>query len=437
MPHRTAGPPRDAFYAFGEHVNPGLARFLTVTDRDLRFVRGAGSVLETAAGERYDDWIAGFGALPFGHAPEGFAELIAEHLASGAPNLYSEHLNPFAGALARDLSEASGLDTAYLGNSGSEAVEAALKLALRVTGRPRIAYAAGGYHGTTCGALACMAEGVYREGFEPLLVDHAAVPWDDLDALEETLAGGEVGAFLAEPVQVEAGLRFASRDYLRGARELCDRHGALLILDEVQTGLGRTGALFAFQDLEVRPDVVCLAKALGAGLVPISATLAGPGLWAKAYGSMRTCEVHESTMGGNALACVVAREALRRLRDPDLLAGVRARGAQLFGALEVVASSSSLVREVRWRGLLGGVALREPENPWLSWEAFDLGELSGEPLSGPLLVDRLGRRGILGQVCGHDWSVLRVAPPLNVDAASCKRFVKAVASGIEFLEEQQ
>lgn len=427
------------FKAFGAHVNPGLARFLTITDRDLRFVRGEGLTLWDAGGERHEDWIGGFGALPFGHSPPGFAELIADHLQSQAPNLYSEHLNPFAGALARDLVAAAGaeLETAYLCNSGSEAVEAAIKLAVRVTGRGRIVYAKGGYHGTTCGALSCMAEGMYREGFEPLLADHTPVSFGDLQALEAALAGGEAAAFLLEPIQVEAGLRFADPDYLSSARELCDRHGALLILDEVQTGLGRTGAAFAFQDLGVRPDVVCLAKALGAGLVPIGATLVGAGLWAKAYGSIRTCEVHESTMGGNGLACVVAREALRRLIEPEFLASVRARGEALFSALEAEVGASPLVESVRGRGLLGGVALREPDHPWLSWDAFDLEELSGEPLSGPLLVDRLGRRGILGQVCGHDWSVLRVAPPLIVDEESCARFVSAVGAGVRFLEERQ
>lgn len=422
--------------AYTRHVNPGLGSFLGATGRDLRLVHAQGCIVEDEQGRRYEDWVAGFGSLNLGHNPPSLKQVLREHLQTDVPNLYAENLNPFAGQLAAALTEAvgPGFETCFFCNSGSEAVEAAIKTALLATGRPRIAYASGGYHGTTLGALACMARGPYRAGLEETLAAFVEVPFGDLPALEDALARRDVAGFLVEPVQVEAGVRIAEEAYLQGAREACHRSGALLLLDEVQTGLGRTGALFAFQAANAPPDVLILAKSLGGGVVPIGATVMARGLWARAYGGYERCEIHNSTFGGNALCCRVALEALARLSDPALLAGVRRQAADLFGALTRALSGSALVAAVRWRGLLGGIALREPDHPWLLWENLGLPELKGRPAAGPLLVDRLSRHGILAQVCGHDWSVVRVEPPLIVDDAACGRFVDAVRDGVRWLE---
>ena len=422
--------------AYTRHVNPSLGSFLGATGRDLRLVRAQGCTVEDEQGRRYDDWVAGFGSFNLGHNPPSLKQVLREHLESEVPNLYVENLNPFAGRLAAALTEAAGpvFETCFFCNSGSEAVEAAIKTALLATGRPRIAYASGGYHGTTLGALACMARGPYRAGLEGALADFVEVPFGDLPALQDALARHDIAGFLLEPVQVEAGVRIASDVYLRDAREACHRAGALLLLDEVQTGLGRTGSLFAFDQAQAPPDILILAKSLGGGMVPIGATVMARGLWARAYGSYERCEIHNSTFGGNALCCRVALEALAQLSDPDLLVQVRRRAALLFGALTRALASSPLVEAVRWRGLLGGIALREPDHPWLLWENLGLPELKGRPAAGPLLVDRLSRQGFLAQVCGHDWSVVRVEPPLIVDDAACARFVDAVSDGVRWLE---
>jgi acetylornithine/succinyldiaminopimelate/putrescine aminotransferase len=421
--------------AYGRHVNPGLSRFLKMSGRDLQLRRGRGCVLEDAAGRRYDDWVSGFGAFNLGHNPEALKDTVRRHLEEDAPNLFVENLNPFAGALARRLVRAAGpgFETCFFCNSGSEAVETAIKTAIAATGRPRIVHADGAYHGMTLGALACMARGLYRDDFAAVLPDFPEVPFGDLEALARTLARGDVAGFLVEPVQMESGVRIATPEYLREARALCHRAGALFLLDEVHTGMGRTGTLFAYQQAGVEPDVLILAKSLGGGVVPIGAAVMAEGLWQRAFGTYLKCEVHNCSFGGNSLACRVAVRALELLGDPAFLAEVRRRGDDLFGRLTAVAEGCPLVERVSWRGLLGGVQLRDVEQPWLRWENLGLPELAGYPVSGALMVERLGRAGILAQVCAHDWSVLRVEPPLVVDEPACGRFVESFARGLRWL----
>jgi putrescine aminotransferase len=372
----------DGYEAYGRHVNPTLAALLRLTGRDLRLVGAKGTTLEDREGRCYDDWVAGFGSLNLGHNPEPLRRALREHLDRDVPNLYVENLNPFAGRLAARLTEAAGpaFESCFFASSGAEAVEAALKTALLATGRPRIAYAAGGYHGTTLGALACMARGPYRDPFADVLADFVEVPFGDGAALRRALAAGDVAGFLMEPIQVEAGVRVGADAYLREVRAACDAAGTLLLLDEVQTGMGRTGRLFAFEHADIAPDILILAKSLGGGMVPIGAAVMGRGLWTRAYGTYLRAEIHNSTFGGNAL------------------------------------------RDVR--------------HPWLSWENLGLPELAGRPSAGALLVERLARRGILAQVCGHDWSVVRVEPPLVVEPETCARFVEAVRDGVRWLEEK-
>jgi acetylornithine/succinyldiaminopimelate/putrescine aminotransferase len=425
----------DPFKAYVRHVNPGLGRFLELSGRDVRLARASGCVLETADGRRYDDWVSGFGAFNLGHNPDVLKEVIREHLASDVPNLYVENLNPFAGELASRLVRAAGpgFQTCFFCNSGSEAVEAALKTALVATGRPRIARAAGAYHGTTLGALACMGRGLYRDDFESVLADFPEVPFGDTDALERVLSRGDVAAFLVEPFQMESGARLATAEYLRAARDLCHRHGALFLLDEVHTGMGRTGSLFAWQRLGVRPDGFTLAKSLGGGMVPVGAAVMGEGIWERAFGTYLRSEVHSCSYGGNALGCRVATKALEVLGETSFLARVRQRGERLFGALGAALAGSPVVERITWLGLMGGIKLRHVDHPWLQWENLGLPELKGFPVVGALVVERLGRRGIMAQVCAHDWSVLRVEPPLTVDEAACDRFVDAVTAAVRWL----
>jgi putrescine aminotransferase len=427
----------DPFRAYSRHVNPALGRFLELTGRGARFVRAEGAVLEDDRGERYDDFLAAFGSQNLGHNPRRIKEALAAHLQRDAPSLFPESLNPASGALAARLIEATEgkFESVYFCQSGAEAVEAAIKTAILVTGRRSIAYADGGYHGTTIGALACMAKGLYRDPFEAILPPFVEVPLNDLNALEQALSRGDIAGFLLEPFQMEAGARPASPEYLRGAAALCKARGAFLMLDEVQTGMGRTGALFAYQRLGVTPDMVMAAKSLGAGIIPIGATLMGPGIWEAAYGDYLRSEIHNSTLGGNALACRAGEAVLDVILTPGFLYGVEMRAEALFGALREAIGGSPLVRGITNLGLLGGVAMADVTHPWLTWEGMGLTELVGYPSSGPLIVERLYRKRILAQVCGHDWSVVRVEPPLTIDMEACDRFVAAFSGAVSWLEE--
>ena len=424
-----------SFQAFGKHVNPALAQFLSLSGRDQCFVRAQGCHLETDTGERYADWVSGFGSLNLGHDPPALLEALKSHLAEGAPNLYVESLNPFAGRLGERLARAAGptFETCYFCNSGSEAVEAAIKLAMAATGRRGIVYCAGAYHGTTLGSLSMMAHGEDREPFEPLLADFHEIPFNDLGALARRARAQARGVRAgADPDRKR--MRVLEPGFLAAARALCRERGTLLVLDEVQTGMGRTGRLFCFQHEEhAAPDVLVLAKSLGGGVMPLGAIVAGAGLFNQAYGGALTCEIHNATFGGNALACRMGLETLAALEAPGFLEGAARRGEELAGLARAALGSHPLVERIVFRGLLGGITLKETGHPWFSWDHFGMKALSGRPAGGALAVHRMLRRKFLVQVCGHDWSTLRVEPPLIVSAEDCRAFVSALAEELDWI----
>ena len=418
--------------AYAEYVNPTFGRFLSMTGRDLHLVHARGTTLTSADGRSFDDWVAGFGVFNLGHNPEVVLDAVRQALDSNAPNLFPENVNPAAAELASALTRAAGapFEIAHFTNSGSESVEMALKSAIVATGRTKIAYADRAFHGTTIGAISCAGKGPFREGLEGVLHEFVEVPFGDAGALERD----DLAAFIIEPVQMEGGARVAPIEYLREVSAICRKRGTLLLFDEVQTGMGRSGRLFAFQALGVVPDVVILAKALGGGVMPIGATLMSRELWSRAWSPYTRCHASDTTFGGNTLSCRAALAALSALTDPDFLANVRARGEELFAALHARIGHSPVVARISSLGLMGGIALRESSHPWLGWTALGMPELEGHSVAGPLLIDRLQREGILAQVCAHDWSVVRVEPPLIVSRETCERFVDAFARAVAWLE---
>ncbi|HEX6100472.1 MAG TPA: aminotransferase class III-fold pyridoxal phosphate-dependent enzyme [Thermoanaerobaculia bacterium] len=417
--------------AYAEHVNPTFGRFLSMTGRDLHLVHARGTTLTASDGRTFDDWVAGFGTFNLGHNPDVVLDAVRTVLDAHAPNLFPEHVNPAAGELASALTRAAGapFEIAHFTNSGSEAVEMALKTAIIATGRTKVAYADRAFHGTTLGAISCAGDGPFREQLEDVLHDFVEVPFGDADALDRD----DLAAFIVEPVQMEGGARVASAEYLRAAKEVCRRRGTLLVFDEVQTGMGRSGRLFAFQALGVVPDVAILAKALGGGVMPIGAALMPRALWSRAWSPYTRCQAGDSTFGGNTLSCRAALATLSAL-TPAFLDDVRTRGEELFAALHARIGASPMVARISSLGLMGGIALREPSHPWLAWSNLGLPELDGHSTAGPLLLDRLQRDGILAQLCAHDWSVVRIEPPLTVSRPTCARFVDAVGRAVEWLE---
>ncbi len=422
------------FNDYSRHVNPVLGEFLKLSGRDQHFVRATGCTLFTGNGEAFADWIAGFGSMNLGHNPAGLREKIDNHLKENPPNLYPESLNPFSGKLAEKLVQLAGshFETCFFSNSGSEAVESAIKTAIAATGRKKILFCEGAYHGTTLGALSLMGEGHYRRQFEPLL-PYESIPFNNIEALAKALKKVEPCAFILEPVQVESGLRSCEPNFLQQASALCHDSGALLIVDEVQTGMGRTGKLFAFEHANVRPDILILGKALGGGLLPIGVTLFREGLFRKAYGNFLSCEAHNSTFGGNALSCSVALEVVCILSDSDFLQNVRERSQHLKSLLDQNLQNHPLVEKIYLQGLLGGITLREIDHPWFSWKSLGLEGLDHLPVTGPLLVHRMHRRKFLTQICAHHWNTLRIEPPLIVSPEECEQFVFALTDELNWI----
>jgi len=353
-------------------------------------VRGRGCRLEDAAGNSWLDFAAGIAVNTLGHAHPALTRAIAEQAGRllHCSNLYRI---PQQEALAERLAAASGLARAFFCNSGAEANEAAIKLARRYfhqrgEERRTIVTALGSFHGRTLATVAATGQEKVKQGFAPLPSGFRHVPFNDLAALEAAI-DGETAAVMLEPIQGEGGVRPADPDYLAGVRALCDRHGILLILDEVQTGIGRTGTLFAFEQAEIRPDILTLAKGLGGG-VPIGAMLA-----VEEVAAAFTPGSHGSTFGGNPLACAAACCVLDQIERQELLAHCRAMGARLRRGLERIAAraSAKTEMEVRGRGLLLGLDCGRPAAP---------------------IIDAARARGLL--LVGGGPEVIRLIPPLIV-----------------------
>ena len=331
----------------------------TYARQAVAFERGAGVWLWDTQGERYLDALSGIAVCGLGHAHPDVARAIADQAATlvHTSNLYQV---PLQARLADRLTALSGLQQAFFCNSGAEANEAAIKIARKYGhGRdiavPTIVVAEGSFHGRTLATLSATGSRKVQAGFEPLVQGFTRVPYDDLEALRRVAEHQrDVVAVLLEPVQGEGGIRVPSADYLAGVRALCDQHGWLLMLDEIQTGMGRSGHWFACQGAGVVPDVMTLAKGLGNG-VPIGACLAG----GKAAGVLQAGN-HGSTFGGNPLACRAALATLDVIERDGLTRRAAELGARLQGALRERLAGCAGVVDVRGVGLLIGIELDRP-----------------------------------------------------------------------------
>ncbi|MEE1938034.1 aminotransferase class III-fold pyridoxal phosphate-dependent enzyme [Streptomyces sp. TRM 70361] len=442
---------------FRSRMNPPMARLFEAHGMDRVFTGGSGCTLTTADGTEYLDFVAGYGCLNLGHNHPRVTGRLRDFLDRGTPTFVQYISMPVHTAeLAEHLSSlAPGRpERVFFSNSGTEAVEAALKVARAGTGRTRLVHADNSYHGKTLGALSVTGRDRHRTPFGPLLPDTVAVPYGDLDALRAVIDGA--AAFIVEPVQGEGGVVLPPDGYLRQARELCRRAGAAFVLDEIQTGLGRTGALFAADHDGLDPDVLCLAKSLSGGLVPIAATLCRGDLWDAAYGSTDRSMLHSSTFGGGNFAAAAGLATLDVLVAEDLPRHAREVGEYLRRSLRKACEPYHFVKEVRGIGLMTAIefdgdfsgAVRSLTDELLTRLPGDLhtvvdwlpGDLrsalsrAGSALESTLgdlmclrFVNGLARdHRILTFVTANHNRVMRIQPPLVLTTAEADRFVAGV-----------
>jgi putrescine aminotransferase len=338
------------------------------------------------------------------------------------------------GLAARQLCRVlpAGLDRVFFCSSGTEAVEASLKLARAATRRARLVGCEGAYHGLTLGSLSLHGNDSLRRPFEPLTPATARIPFDDARALEHELKRGDVAAFLVEPIQGEGGVVTARPGYLAEALALCHRHGALLLVDEVQTGLGRTGAMFAFERDRIVPDGLCLAKSLGGGLMPVGAMVARSAVFEKAYGTIATCQLHGTTFGGGPLAMAAVLATLAVLEEEHLVENAAAQGRYLQDRLGELAHRHKAVRQIRGRGLMLAVKLEDLSRGLLERTLLArLGDASAALLAQHLALQLMNEHRIVVQTAVNDAGVLKIMPPLTVQREQIDRFVAALDAVLE------
>jgi putrescine aminotransferase len=401
---------------YNEHVNPSLVTLLRFMGFEELEAEGKGHIMRTDAGTEYIDFLGGFGVFSMGHAHERIVEAVCEQLRK-APLSSRLLLNEMTGRLGAELARITPGDLQYsfFCNSGAEAVEGALKVARFATRRPKFVSAEGAFHGKTLGALSVSGRDIYKEPFQPLMPEVELVPYGDSAALFKAV-DERTAALILEPIQGEAGVIVPPDGYLAAAREACDRAGALLIIDEIQTGMGRTGKTFACEHEGVVPDVMTLGKALGGGVLPIGAFIARPPYWSM---FAENPLVHSSTFGGGPAACAAGLAAIAVLEDEGLAAQAAEKGEPFRARLrEMAAQYPGTIDDVRGRGLMTGMSFANSD-------------------VGGLVIAGLAQRHVLAAYTLNNPSVLRLQPPLNVGAdvldEVASRLEEAVAQTMELI----
>ena len=392
-----------------KYVNPGFARLCKFANLATIEWEGRGAQVFDIFGRAYLDCIGGFGVFNVGRNHPRVVERAVEQLRRlplSTRTLFNKQQADLAEMLAKITP--GDLQYSFFCNSGAEAVEGALKLARLYTGRKKLVSCLNSFHGKTMGALSVSGREVYKKPFEPLLPETYQVPFDDLESMEK-MVDEETAAVIVEPVQGEGGVNIPSSDYLPGVREICNRHGALLIIDEVQTGLGRTGKMFACEHWSVVPDIMTLAKGLGGGILPLGAFMSTATIW-KVFEENPL--LHSSTLGGNPLACAVGLETLKILQEENIPRQAQEKGDYFLEKLRAFQITfPELIKEVRGMGLLIGM------------EFFD-------PDVASLLAMEMAERMILVAYTLNNPRVIRFEPPLTISFEEMDRVMRALEESL-------
>jgi ornithine--oxo-acid transaminase len=417
----------DNFALHEDYLNPQLARVLKTLGFDRYYVRGEGCYLYDDRGEKYLDFLAGFGVFALGRSHPAIKAALHQAIDLDLPNMVQMDCALLPGLLAEQLLTRAhpGMNRVFFCNSGAEAVESAIKFARQATKRSGIVYAEHAFHGLSTGALALNGGEEFREGFGPLLPDCVAVPFGDIDALRSELAKGKTAAFVVEPIQGK-GVYMAPPDYWHAAQELCHKYRTLFVIDEVQTGIGRTGKFFAYEHWGLEPDIITISKALSGGYIPVGAMITSEKVFASVFSSIEKALKHSSTFGRNQLAMVAGLATLATFEDEKIVERAAATGEAFAAALQPLRERYEMLHDVRGLGLMIGLEFAAPESPALRRRFNTMERLRKAMFAQLIVVPLFHRHRILTQVAADNVNIVKLLPPLIAGQAEVDYFVGAL-----------
>ena len=403
----------EKFDLYEHHLNNQMVKVLKTIGYDRHYKRAVGQYLYDQDNTEYLDLLSGFGVFAMGRNHPTIINALTETLSLDLPNLVQLDVSVLSGLLAQELllTTPDNITKMFFCNSGTEAVEAAIKFARYTTKREKIVFCDHGYHGLTMGSLSITGEEIFREGFGPLLPGCIAVPFNDLAALEKALSNKDAAAFIVEPIQGK-GVNLPDDNYLPEVERLCKKYGTLFVADEVQTGIGRTGKFWAIDHYGVKPDMICMAKALSGGFIPVGAVAMTQKIMNTVYNRMDRAVVHGSTFAKNNLAMAAGLATLHVLKAEKLIETSAVIGNDIIASINAMSSKYEFLKEARGKGMMIAIEFQSPKSlklkaAWAMLEAANKG-LFCQMITIPLFKEQ----HILTQVAGHGMNVVKLLPPL-------------------------
>ncbi|HXX41628.1 MAG TPA: aspartate aminotransferase family protein [Chthoniobacterales bacterium] len=410
------------------HINRTLVAAQRVIGFDKVYARAEGAYLYDMDNQPYLDFLSGYSVFNIGRNHPVVKQAIRDVLDLDLPNMVQMDCSLLSGLLAEAIVKRTPphLNAVFFCNSGTEAMEGALKFARAATQRKRVISLASAFHGLSLGSLSLMGCESFTEGFGPLMEGFdARVAIEDIDSLERELKSRDVAAFVIETVQGK-GCQTSKTNFFVRAQELCRKYGTLLISDEVQTGLGRTGKMFGFQHWDLEPDIITLAKTLSGGYVPCGAIVTRRDIYQKTFSRMDRCVVHSTTFGRNNLAMACGLASLEVIDNEKLVENSARMGAQLMEKVEALKSKHSFIKEVRGKGLMIGIEFQEPSEFKLKMAWKLLHKIDKVLFAQMVVTQMLSKHRILTQVAGHAMDVMKILPPLIIGEKEVDMFVNAL-----------
>jgi ornithine--oxo-acid transaminase len=427
----------ETFDLASRHLDRSLVDVLRILGFDRHYVSARGSYLFDADGRSYLDMHTGEGFASLGHNDPDVAEVLEAVMGAELIDGVQIHYSPLSGMLAEELSRRlpPGLDAIFYASGGAEAVDTAMKFARASTGRPRFVSCESSFHGVSLGPLSLVGDEFLKEGFGPLLPGCELVPYGDLSRLEAALSTRDVAAFIVEPIQGRA-VTLPPPGYLEGAQELCRRYGTLFVVDEIQTGLGRTGSWFALERWGLKPDVVLVGKALSGGYMPVAAMATTREIFDRAVGTLERSYVHQSTYGRNRLSMAAGLATLRIIERDGLVGHADRIGTMLLDGLRELQDRHEMIAEVRGSGLMIGIELCAPHSR-SARITYRLIQRASEGLFPQLIVIPLHRdHGVITMAAGKN-DVIKLLPSFRLTEEDALRFLNAFDAVLTDCERSQ